>query len=101
MPVLLDEGLRGYWENPAFVIGIATLVLGALLLLIIARNGRASNDQTAGGGVLGSLTFERSSWLVAGAAGAALLVAGIVYNPAFAVGGGFIVLVATIRLLTD
>jgi hypothetical protein len=97
---LLDGGLRGYWENPAFVIGVVVLVIGVLAVLFVARS--ATRDGSAGGdGLLGSMTLERSSWFLAGAAGAALLVAGVVYNPAFAIGGSFIVLVAAIRLLTD
>jgi hypothetical protein len=96
---LLDGGLRGYWENPAFVIGVVVLVIGVLALLFMARS--ATSGSAGGDGFLGSMTLERSSWFVAGAAGAALLVAGVVYSPAFAIGGGFIVLVAAIRLLTD
>jgi hypothetical protein len=98
---LLDDGLRGYWENPAFVIGVAVLIIGAFLLLLIARSYGPSAEGASNDGTLGLLATHQAAWFVAGSAGAALLVAGVVYNPAFIVGGGFIVLVASIRLLRD
>ena len=102
MMYLLDEGLRGYWENPAFVIGVLLLFLGALLLLFVfaPRESRSSNEPS-GDGTLGLLHSRHRPWIIAEAAGAALLVAGVVFNPAFAIGGGFIVIVASVRLLSD
>jgi hypothetical protein len=101
MTFLLDDGLRGYWENPAFVIGVIVLVIGAFLLLLIARSYRLPAEGASSDGALGLVTTHQASWFVAGAAGAALLIAGVVYNPAFAIGGGFIVLVASVRMLRD